>query len=96
MYFEILAGGGVVGALAFAWLLSSIRRAVTHDVLTGSHDVAAPALVAPLVAIALHGLVDSFLSFAPTYILFAISIGLASASARGLSPAMVASDAYRV
>jgi hypothetical protein len=44
-------------------------------------------------AIALHALVDSFLSFAPTYILFALTLGFAAAVARGVE---TSADAHRV
>jgi hypothetical protein len=44
-------------------------------------------------AIALHGLVDSFISFAPTYVLFSLTLGLAAAIARGVE---TRADAYRV
>jgi hypothetical protein len=43
-------------------------------------------------AIALHGFVDSFISFAPTYVLFSLTLGLAAAIARGVE---TRADAYR-
>jgi branched-subunit amino acid transport protein len=43
-------------------------------------------------AIALHATVDSFLSFAPTYILFALTLGFAAALARGIEGT---ADAHR-
>jgi len=42
--------------------------------------VPAAGVVAAIAAIAIHGLVDSFLSFTATYVLFAIVFGLAVAS----------------
>jgi hypothetical protein len=39
-------------------------------------------IAAASAAIAVHGLVDSFMSFSGTYILMAVALGLASASAR--------------
>ena len=39
-------------------------------------------IAAACAAIAIHGLVDSFMSFTGTYILMAVALGLASASAR--------------
>ena len=68
MYFEVLTGTGLLGASAFVWLLWSIGRSV---------DAANLGAVCALVAIALHGLVDSFLSFAPTYVVFGVILGLA-------------------
>jgi hypothetical protein len=37
-------------------------------------------MTAALLAIAVHGTVDSFLSFAPTYVLFAMTLGFAHAT----------------
>ncbi len=70
MYLEVLAGTGLAGAAAFAWLLWRIGRAV---------DAANLGAVCALSAIALHGFVDSFFSFAPTYVLFAVTLGIACA-----------------
>lgn len=44
-------------------------------------------LAAAGAAIALHATVDSFLSFAPTYILFALTLGCAAAVSRGVETA---------
>jgi hypothetical protein len=41
-----------------------------------------------MLAIALHGVVDSFLSFAPTYILFALVLGCASAASENAGSGM--------
>jgi O-antigen ligase len=41
-------------------------------------------IVAATLAIAVHATVDSFLSFAPTYVLFALTLGCAVASARDM------------
>ena len=80
MYLEVLAGGGIVGGLAFAWLvwraarglLDAVRRAV------GMEAMAAAGIAAACAAIALHGALDSFLSFTPTYVLIAVTLALAS------------------
>jgi hypothetical protein len=50
---------------------------------------------AALLAVALHGVVDSFLSFGPTYVLFALTLGFAVACARGLA-ADTEANAHRV
>jgi O-Antigen ligase len=77
MYIEMLASGGLIGAGAFAWLLwrtgATVLRAMPIE--TG--------VAAATLAIAVHGVVDSFLSFAATYIVFSITLGLAVACARG-------------
>jgi O-antigen ligase len=84
MYLEVLAGTGLVGATAFGWLLWRIGRTV---------DAANLGAVCALAAIAVHGLVDSFFSFAPTYVLFAVTLGLACARPHATE---IGSDAYRI
>ena len=82
MYLEALVGGGLVAGVAFAWLCwratnvfaGALLRATGRDLGTVTAGVAAAG-----VAIALHGLVDSFFSFTATYILFAVTLGLAVA-----------------
>jgi hypothetical protein len=76
MYLEILAGAGIAGALAFGWLLWSIMRVTLSSTLASPASLA---MTAALLAIAVHGTVDSFLSFAPTYVLFAMTLGFAHA-----------------
>ena len=71
MYVEMLAGGGLIGGGAFFWLLWRAGALVVRAVRIEA-GIGAAAL-----AIAIHGLVDSFLSFAPTYILFSLVLGLA-------------------
>jgi hypothetical protein len=84
MYLELAVGAGIVGCLAFAWLLWSIARVVRE--LTRLRDDDAAVLgfgvAAALAAIALHGLVDSFLGFTSTYVLFALTLGCAAALAQ--------------
>lgn len=84
MYLEVLAGTGLVGATAFGWLLWRIGRTL---------DAANLGAVCALVVIGVHGLVDSFVSFAPTYVLFAVTLGLACAQTRATE---IGSDAYRL
>jgi O-antigen ligase len=85
MYLEILAGTGLVGGFAFAWFCWIAARRVVHPVLRPSDaQVAtmAAAVCAAAIAIALHGLADSFLGFTGTYIPIAIVLGLAVAADR--------------
>jgi hypothetical protein len=92
MYLEVLVSGGLVAAIAFVWFL---REAVTVLVSIGrSVDPRHVAVAAAGVAIALHALFDSFLSFAPTYILFALTLGCAAAVPR--SVVEPADDAHRI
>jgi hypothetical protein len=87
MYIEMLAGGGLLVAGAFGWL--AWRSAACAIGLTaippgagGGSAALALGLSAALVAIGVHASVDSFLSFAPTYVLFALTLGCAAACAR--------------
>ncbi|MCU1382151.1 MAG: hypothetical protein JWL71_848 [Acidobacteria bacterium] len=94
MYLEMLAGGGLLVGAAFAWLLW--RTAACASVLVRRADrpgAVALGLAAAVVAIAIHASVDSFLSFAPTYVLFSLTLGSAVACARGLE---TSPDANRV
>jgi O-antigen ligase len=94
MYLEIIAGTGIVGALAFGWL-TWVLASLLFTVLKTTHDPVAHPIAVGLAlavgAIALHGTVDSFLSFTPTYVLFAVTLGLVAAS-----PMLIGSDAHRV
>jgi O-antigen ligase len=88
MYIEMLAGTGLLGGAALAYFtwrvgatalraLGSIRRrrgewpedAVGRSLLVSG-------VAAGVTAIAVHGLVDSFLSFTATYVLIAVALGL--------------------
>lgn len=86
MYLEMLAGGGLLAGAAFGWLLwRSAACAVAIARGAGAAGGAvAPALAAALLGIGVHGSVDSFLSFAPTYVLFSLTLGCAVACARGM------------
>jgi hypothetical protein len=79
MYFEVLAGTGLLGAAAFLWLGAVQARAALDALRSSPLGVG---IAAACAAIAIHGLVDSFMSFSGTYILMAVAFGLASASAR--------------
>jgi hypothetical protein len=97
MYLEMLAGGGLLVGAVFLWLLwrtggcfvRAVRLAADRQVQSGG---LALGLAAAGLAIALHATVDSFLSFAPTYVLFSLTLGCAVAYTRGAER----SDANRV
>jgi O-antigen ligase len=76
-YFEVLAGMGAIGALALAWLLAAAARSI-RNVLAGAGTQLplAAASAAACLAIGAHALVDSFVTFTPTYVAFAIAAGL--------------------
>lgn len=83
MYLELLAGSGLLGGLALAWFVwracgvgLTLVRVAEPSLGTG--------LAAALTAIAVHGVVDSFLGFTPTYVLIAITIGLAATAVGSL------------
>jgi hypothetical protein len=88
MYLEILTGAGSVGLLALLWLLASTVRALWRrlDAARGGNHIAAAAVCATGVVVAGHGLVDSFLSFTTTYVMFALAAGFA------FSPALEGSE----
>jgi O-antigen ligase len=82
-YIEVLVGMGAVGVIALAWLVFAAARAGAR-VLTSVSDARLPiaaAAFAACAAIGLHALVDSFLTFTPTYTVFAIAAGLLFARA---------------
>jgi hypothetical protein len=77
-YLEVLVGMGVAGAAALIWLIAAAVRsaaAVIARAAAGSMEFVAAATAA-CVAIAAHGVVDSFLTFTSTYVVFAIAAGL--------------------
>ena len=87
MYIEMLAGGGLLVAGAFGWLAwrsaaCAIGLAAIPPGAGGAGAALALGLSAALVAIGVHASVDSFLSFTPTYVLFALTLGCAAACAR--------------
>jgi O-antigen ligase len=96
MYLEMFAGGGVLVGAAFLWLVWRAARSFARLARAAAPQDQAVALgiAAAGLAIALHAAVDSFLSFAPIYVLFSLTLGYAVA-ARGLE-ALSSSDSSRV
>lgn len=77
-YLEVLVGMGAIGLAALLWLLIAASRS-TIRLLALSDVASAPFIAATTVAclaIATHGLVDSFLTFTTTYVVFALAAGL--------------------
>jgi O-antigen ligase len=85
MYLEVLAGGGLLAAAAFAWLCWRAAHLVCRLLARGAGPLCA-GVAAAAIAIALHGLFDVFLSFTATYVLIAIALGLVVASAELKAP----------
>jgi O-antigen ligase len=77
-YLEVLVGMGAAGLVALAWLLVAVARSlrplIAHATADGFPIVAAAS--AACVAIGAHAIADSFLTFTPTYAVFAIAAGL--------------------
>jgi threonine/homoserine efflux transporter RhtA len=74
---------------AFGWLCvraaSVVRRSARRHAAHGGSGVAL-GVAAAAVAIALHGCVDSFFAFTTTYVLMAVTLGLAVACDRMDTP----------
>ncbi len=83
MYLELLVGGGMLGGLALVWLVWRCGRTVVSALEVGgdpTRTAVRAAVAAAVCAVALHGLVDSFLGFTPTYVTIGIMLGLLLAS----------------
>ena len=77
-YLEALVGMGVAGLALVLWLGIAMFRAI-WQMWPSVPDVDVPlfaAAAAACAAIAVHGLVDSFFTFTPTYVIFALTAGL--------------------
>lgn len=73
-YIELMVGTGLAGGLVLVWLAARVTRQAWRVVATGGGI--AIGVTCAVGAIALHGLVDSFLGFTPTYIVMAVVSGL--------------------
>ena len=77
-YLEILVGMGVVGLVPLLWLLVAGARSTLALISRSSADSVpfVAATTAACLTIAAHGVVDSFLTFTSTYVVFALAAGL--------------------
>jgi O-antigen ligase len=78
LYLEMLAGTGLTGLAALVWLIVASGRTilVRWRASPRSLSTAFAALIAAWATVVGHGLVDAFLAFTPTYVVFAIAAGL--------------------
>jgi len=86
MYLELLVGAGILGALPFFWLLWRVASSLGRAWPSVAREELAVylGLVAAVAAVVAHGLLDSFLTFTPTYLVIWIVIGLAAACASAI------------
>ena len=78
LYLEILSGNGILGLASFLWLLWEFGRVLAaRVVLAGGPLKRSSAYFGAmyLSAFTLHGLVDYFLKFTPTFLLFWLLLG---------------------
>jgi hypothetical protein len=84
LYFETLADLGIVGTLAFAFVLAALFGAARRALSPSAGRFLALGVVAALGTYLLHGVLDYFLEFTPTYAQFWLLAGmLAALDARG-------------
>lgn len=81
MYLELVAGTGLLGASALVWLALRTRSVVSR-LLTSTAVAEAGGVAAAVIAVLVHGLVDTFLGFTPLYIFIALAFGLAVSASR--------------
>jgi O-antigen ligase len=83
LYLEFLAGSGIIGLVSLLWLLFEIGRTLVtklRQALSSSDRVTAFYGITYFLAFLLHGTVDYFLKFTPTFLLFWISFGVVCAN----------------
>jgi hypothetical protein len=81
LYIEWLADTGVIGLLVFLWMSVALGREVAHRVTstpTGVLWLLTLGLAASLLAWYIHGALDYFYEFTPTFVAFWLIAGLAS------------------
>ena len=81
MYLEWLTGAGLVGMFVFGWLLwrAEYLMRLTRAWLPHSASSLYAGVAAAGVAVLVHGALDSFLTFTPTYVAITLMLGLAAA-----------------
>ncbi len=77
LYLELLVSGGLVAGVVLVWFFWCVAMVSWLAVVPRAVHPAAPGVVAAVAAVAVHGVFDAFLAFTATYILTAITLGLA-------------------
>ena len=77
LYLELLVSGGLVAGVVLVWFFWRVAMVSWRAVVPRTVHPAAPGVVAAVAAVAVHGVFDAFLAFTATYILTAITLGLA-------------------
>ncbi len=83
LFLELLSGSGILGLLAFLWLVWEfgsvlLRRAATCG--SRGEKIVVYFGIAYLAALLAHGFVDYFLKFTPTFLLFWLMLGILASS----------------
>jgi O-antigen ligase len=85
LYLEVLAGSGLLGLASLLWLLGEAGRILTgrlRQARSTAELTIAWFATAFFLAFLIHGLVDYFLKFTPTFALFWIMLGLLCAGTK--------------
>lgn len=82
LYFETLADLGIVGLLAFLAVIAALAAAARRAAAAPATRLLALGVTAALAAYLVHGVVDHFLEFTPTYALFWLLAGMLVATER--------------
>ena len=77
-YLEVLVGMGAIGAAALLWLIVAACGSTIARIREAAIDTMplVAAATAACLTIAAHGVVDSFLTFTSTYVVFALAAGV--------------------
>jgi acyl dehydratase len=86
LYLELLVSGGLVAGVVLVWFFWRVAMVSWRAVVPRAVHPAAPGVVAAVAAVAVHGVFDAFLAFTATYILTAITLGLAVGLSVPVSP----------
>ena len=89
LYFETLSGSGLIGLASLLWLLIELGRGIAIRYrlsVTPEERAIAYFGIAFFTAFVTHGLVDYFLKFTPTFLLFWIVMGALAPARAPVAP----------